>query len=193
MIEPELFARRVARLRPKLFVFASHWASDEDAEDAVAEGLLRAWSRLPSYRDEKGDAGLFHWLKVFVRHVLLEASEWRQYHPEETGISAATIEEIEGSRHAEDPTLDAAIASMQRDIDRRSLIWLMGEAELAPAEWECLVARLHGEETADTAARLNLKPGTVREYVRRAIVRLRSCAHASASHVRTRVEYPENK
>lgn len=185
MIEPEVFARRVERLRPRLVDYASSWVGQE-AEDVVSEAVMRALGRLQDYRDTHGDKALFRWMALITRYVMLEHSERRQYHPVDSGISA---DAIDAAQPGPDATSEEALTRLQRDVDRRTLIGLMGEANLSQLEWECVQARWCGEETADTAARLNLKPGTVREYVRRAIVRLRDVARTHTL-ARTRVEIP---
>lgn len=175
---------RIQILRPPLFHYAAQRVGEDHADDAVQECLLRAWRLIEGYDDRFGDRGLYRWLEGILRHVLLEISR-----PNPRGFvvhDSGAMGEVAGSggsdcggREAEsdsDPTLDAAMAAMQLELDRRTLIYVMSESNLTPQEWECFVARWSGEETRETATRLGVKPGTVRVAVNRALARLRAKA-----------------
>ena len=70
--DPDTWEAMYRGVYPRLFAFARRrLATEEQAEDAVSETMVRAMSKVTDYRP--GPAGLDGWLFGIARNVVLEA------------------------------------------------------------------------------------------------------------------------
>lgn len=156
--DPDAWEALYRRSYPRLFAYARRRvASDERADDAVSETMLRAIDRIGAF-EWKG-AGFDAWLYGILRNVLLEK------HRDGTRVTPdATVE---------GPPVPGPLDALVRD-DQIRLVRCAFE-QLEPDEREVLELRFTGGMSADQIATvLDRKAGTVRMAQSRALSRLRA-------------------
>jgi RNA polymerase sigma-70 factor (ECF subfamily) len=146
----------------RMFGIALAVLRDRDAAaDAVHDAFLRIASRAGQYDPERGDASA--WLGAVARHAALDSARAR-------GRETPTDDPTLGDAPVESDTLDRIAAAQDGDRLRRCL-----EELDAKNRKGIVLAFVHGLSHAQIAARLDLPLGTVKGWIRRGLLRLRTC------------------
>ncbi|WP_376087843.1 sigma-70 family RNA polymerase sigma factor [Roseomonas sp. CCTCC AB2023176] len=135
---------------------------DRDAAaDAVHDAFLRIASRAGQFDPSRGDASA--WLGAVVRHTALDMARAR-------GREMPTDDPTLGDQPVEADALDRLAAAQDGDRLRRCL-----EELDAKNRQGIVLAFVHGLSHAQIAAKLDLPLGTVKGWIRRGLLRLRTC------------------
>lgn len=159
----------IGRHNRRLFRLArSILPSDDEAEDAVQEGYVRALRGLAGFR---GEASLSTWLCRIVINEALGRTRRRRPMLELAVLEAADRSRVipfPASAPASDPERNMAQDEIRRMVER--------EIDALPAAFRTvLVARLVEEMSVEeTAAALDLRPETVKTRLHRARLLLRA-------------------
>jgi RNA polymerase sigma-70 factor (ECF subfamily) len=149
------FARLVAQHRPAIRRAAARMLDDEAlAEDATQEALLKAWSRLASFR---GEAAFGTWLYQIARNVCRSWSATAR--TGRSGVGPWTL----GGWPAGDPAPDEQVA--RAELAR----YVRGAVARLPEEYRAAVwlHHLEGVPYAEVAAALGVPLGTVKSRISR--------------------------
>ncbi|HEY4254351.1 MAG TPA: sigma-70 family RNA polymerase sigma factor [Roseomonas sp.] len=146
----------------RLFGIANAILRDRDAAaDAVHDAFLRIASRAGQFDPERGAAAA--WLGGIVRHAALDLARRR-------GREMPSDDPALGDTAVEPGTLEALDAEAEGRRLRACL------ETLEPRSREgILLAFVHGLSHAEVAARLAEPLGTIKSWIRRGLLRLRSC------------------
>lgn len=150
--------------------------NESDAEDAVQEAYVRAFSHLAEFR---GDAKLSTWLTRIVMNEALGRLRRRRPTVELTVLDS--IHENEGARIIPFPLADAAAENPERSAARREIRHLIERAvDELPKPFRVVFVMRAIEEMSveETAAYLNLRPETVKTRLHRARRLLRQALDA---------------
>lgn len=156
-LHPDAWEAAYVVTRPALWRFArSRLATDDQAEDAVSETMVRAMSAIGTY--QHGSSGLVAWLIGIERNVINEiyraGSRLRAVAP----LSEPPVEEA----------VDHVVASEEASALRVAF------KQLPSGDQELLGLRIFAELDSETTARvLGKRPGAVRMAQARALGRLR--------------------
>jgi RNA polymerase sigma-70 factor (ECF subfamily) len=115
--DAERFAELVERHQARLFLLARRYLRrEEDAADLVQEVLVKAFTRLDSWR---GDAPFEHWLMRLATHACLDVLRNRARKPEDLleDLSQGEVEWLD--RHASHPEASDHRAEAARSLVRR--------------------------------------------------------------------------
>ena len=160
--DPDAWEALYRAVYPRLFAFARRrLASEEQAEDAVSETMVRAMDRIVDYRP--GPAGLEGWLFGIARNVVLEAyrsgARTSADRPARLGhLQAAAVPGPEGAvladggAHHSGPGLRPALRRRPGPAGAEGRAWSRRHADRGPHR---------------------RKPGAVRTAQSRALARLR--------------------
>lgn len=155
--------KRVYELeRRRLYGVALRIARRPDvAADALQDAFVQVWQNAASFSQERGDAAA--WLTGIVRYRALDAVR-------KLGREVLSDDPMLGDR-AEEPDILARLdALLSRDALRRCL------SELEDNQRRCIVlAFVEGLSHAEIARRLLAPLGSVKSWVRRGLISLRSC------------------
>jgi RNA polymerase sigma-70 factor (ECF subfamily) len=158
--DADAWATLYARLRPRLFAFSMRRLGNrEDAEDAVAETMMRAVRSAGQFRWR--GAGFDAWVFRICKNVIIDMSRSR-------GKQVAMAGKAE--RPADPVSVEEQVAlSEEHAAVRRAL------SQLGDDDRELLELRVVGGLSSDEAAYvLGRRPGTVRVAQSRALKRLRA-------------------
>jgi len=160
--DPDTWEALYRAVYPRLFAFARRrLASDDQADDAVSETMMRAMDKIDGYRP--GAAGLDGWLFGIARIVVLET------------YRAASRSTATDPHHLADlhrSPVPGPEASVVRDEERSTLVRAFDR--LSPADRDLLEQKVvAGLDAAQIAALTDRKPGAVRTAQSRALARLR--------------------
>ena len=148
---------------PRLFAFARRrLATEEQAEDAVSETMVRAMGKITDYRP--GPAGLDGWLFGIARNVVLEAY---RSGARTTATDPHTLGDLQSAAVAGPET--AVLAREERSTLVRAF------ARLSRDDQDLLEQKVvAGLDATQIAALTRRKPGAVRTAQSRALARLRA-------------------
>lgn len=133
-----------------------------DAEEAAAEGFVKAWSALPRFR---ADAPFRPWLLSIV------ANEARMRRRAAGRRAGWTVRAAERARLAEPPpTPEDAVLVAERTSELLRGLAALAEDHRAVVE----LRHVLGLSEAETAAALGCRPGTVKSRLSRALELLRA-------------------
>jgi RNA polymerase sigma-70 factor (ECF subfamily) len=156
--DPDAWEKLYARLRPRLYgLCLQRLSNNHDAEDAVAETMLRAVDAASSFRWRGG--GFDAWVFRICTNVISDMARTR--------TRRATVlpsgSEIDPGEVEDKTVLDEEHAAVRKAFER-----------LDPEERELLELRLIAQLSSDEAAHvLGRRPGAVRTAQSRALARLR--------------------
>jgi len=148
--------------RRRLYGVALRIARRPDvAADALQDAFVQVWQNAASFSPERGDAAA--WLTAITRYRALDAVR-------KLGREVLSDDPTLGDR-AEEPDILARLdAVLSRDALRRCL------GELEDNQRRCIVlAFVEGLSHAEIARQLAAPLGSVKSWVRRGLVSLRSC------------------
>jgi RNA polymerase sigma-70 factor, ECF subfamily len=151
------------RLAPQLFALAWRMLRDRQAaEDVVQETFLTVWKRLDRFDPSLGSAA--GWMQVITRNKCLDRlrSKVRLVNEDDAGVP-------ELPDLAPQPD-SLAIASDEAERLRRCIEQLSEQQREA-----VLRAYFDGSTQEEIAARMNAPLGTVKSWVRRALLHLKEC------------------
>jgi RNA polymerase sigma-70 factor (ECF subfamily) len=157
------FERLYRLCAPQLFAAARRIVNRREiAEDVLQAAMVAAWRHKASFDPERGSA--VAWIGRIVRNL---AIDHLRRHGREAPLDQTALEAIPGG----DP--DPAAAAETSESARR-LRRCLAEIEAAPRR-AVLLVYYSGATFEEAAARLAAPIGTVKSWVRRSLVRLRSC------------------
>jgi RNA polymerase sigma-70 factor, ECF subfamily len=139
--------------------------SDQDAEDAVQEALLRGWRALPSF---EGRSSLRSWLYRIVTNTSLDAAQRRP-----TRVVPIDLDQTAPADHWHTPALEPAVEGryLTREDFERALIVAM--RLLPPRQRAVLILReALGFSARETAVRLGTTVPAANSALQRARARL---------------------
>jgi RNA polymerase sigma-70 factor (ECF subfamily) len=133
----------------------------EVAADALQDAFVQVWQNAKSFSAERGDAGA--WLTGIVRYRALDAA--RKIRREILSNDPALGDSAEDSDIIEQIDLKMAVGALHRCL-----------ALLEESQRRCVaLAFVDGLSHAEIAARLPAPLGSVKSWVRRGLLSLRSC------------------
>ncbi len=145
---------------PRLFGLALRVVKRRDwAEDVMQEAFLALWRRAGDFRSERG-SGL-GWMATIVRN---RAIDRLRREPRLVG---------EPDREVPDPAPDALARLVQSDQARR-LAGCLGDLDEQPRR-AITLAFYEGLSHSELAARVGAPLGTVKSWIRRGLLRLKTC------------------
>ena len=133
----------------------------EAASDVLQEAFLRIWNRAGQFDPARGGAVV--WITSIVRHAALDAvrARGREVVTDDPNLGDALLE-------------PEAFARLAQDEDSRRLHACL--EHLQPLHRTgIMLAFVHGLSHPEVAARLDLPLGTVKSWIRRALLSLREC------------------
>lgn len=158
------FARLYELTSPKLFGVALRIVRQEHlAEEVLQECYIRIWDRAPDYRE--GVASPMTWLGSIVRNRCLDAL--RRRNPEVIDVQGDLIDAVASDNPG---PLDV----LERDKDAAALARCLQELE-GKQRQAILLAFYDGMSHSELAKHLREPLGTVKTWVRRGLLKLRSC------------------
>ena len=160
--DPDAWEALYRGVYPRLFAFARRrLATEEQAEDAVSETMVRAMVRITDYRP--GPAGLDGWLFGIVRNVVLEAY---RAGARTTATDPQTLGDLARA------TVHGPETAVLADEERATLVRAF--ARLSTDDQDLLEQKVvAGLDATQIAALSNRRPGAVRTAQSRALARLR--------------------
>jgi len=170
--DPEAFSVLVRRHRDRLWAVALRTLGDpDDAADALQDALVSAYRRAGSYR---GDAAVTTWLhRVVVNACLDRVRREKVRHTERLPDEPDAVDRLAargpagGSARVDaDPAAAAEIAERRRMV-HRALLTLPWEQRAA-----LVLVDVEGRSVEETAAILDVAPGTVKSRCSRGRARL---------------------
>lgn len=159
--DPDTWELIYRRVHPRLFAYARRrLATEEQAEEAVSETMVRAMAKIGSYVDSP--ARIDGWLFGIARNVVLET-----YRASSRQSSADPDRFVTTPDPAPGPA-SVVIAREEQDLLAQAF------ARLSPQDREVLEMRVVvGLDAAQVAALTGRRPGAVRTAQSRALQRLR--------------------
>lgn len=159
--DPDTWELIYRRVHPRLFAYARRrLATEEQAEEAVSETMVRAMGKIEAYVDSP--ARIDGWLFGIARNVILETYRASNRH---ASIDPGRLNEAPDL--AADP-MSVVIAREEYDVLAQAF------ARLSPQDREVLEMRVVvGLDAAQVAALTGRRPGAVRTAQSRALQRLR--------------------
>ena len=133
----------------------------EAAADAVHDSFLRIASRAGQFDPSRGEASA--WLATIARHAALDTARAR-------GREVLSDDPALGDTAVDADALDRLSAAQDGDRLHRCLQELEAKNRQG-----ILLAFVHGLSHAQIAARLEMPLGTVKAWIRRGLLRLRTC------------------
>jgi RNA polymerase sigma-70 factor (ECF subfamily) len=124
-----------------------------DAEDVTQKVLLKLFTRIGTYRPERG--GFRTWLKSVVRNAVLDFRRQQKRHPADRGSGDSAVQEF--LHGVEDPdTLDASVEELDRQVvSDMGRVMARVRAQVQPDTWELFVRTvLEGQPRERVAAEL---------------------------------------
>jgi RNA polymerase sigma-70 factor (ECF subfamily) len=133
------------------------------AEEILHDVFLRVWERAASFAPERGSA--MAWLISVARHAALDALRRR--------AREVPLDDVPGHADREDPDPDP-FQRMLQSVEGQALARCLDELE--DEQRACIVLAYQQGLTHEEMARRLARPlGTVKSWVRRALLRLRRC------------------
>lgn len=160
--------------RPRLHAYAAQlMQSEQAADDIVQEVFERIWRYAPSFCAEKArhpDAWIF---QIARNQALTEFSrlarfdEWTDGSEAEGGMGSAAVDAVDDGEHG--PWLMRRLGEAQLDLPHsyRQVVFMRFHLDLTLIE---------------IAGRLGIPLGTVKTWLRRALIRLRELMHLAPAH-----------
>ena len=156
------FEELVGRYHGPLYHFAYRLLGRaEDAEDATQDAFVQVWQKAASYSPERGDPAA--WLTGIVRYRALDALR-------KLGREVLSDDPDLGDEAEEPDIVERLDARLAQDALRRCL----GELD-EPQRRSVVLAFVEGLTHTEIAARLAAPLGSVKSWVRRGLIALRSC------------------
>jgi RNA polymerase sigma-70 factor (ECF subfamily) len=158
------FARLYELTSGPLFALSMKLLRARDAaEDALQESFVRVWRSAHRFDPNKG--GGMTWLVTITRNVCLSAIERRRRIAEPIGLTA------------QDETIDPEPDPLEQTMRRRDAQRLAGCLQkLESKQQESLrLVYFEGLTHSELAARLDAPLGTVKSWVRRGLMQLKTC------------------
>jgi RNA polymerase sigma-70 factor (ECF subfamily) len=151
------------REAPRLLGMATRVLRRRDlAEDAVHDAFVQIWQKSHSFDPERGSAR--GWIHTVVRHRAITVMRGLQR--QEQPLDPAALEEM--------PDAASDLAGLAAQVDDAALARCLEELE--PPKRTCIaLAYVDGYSHAQIAARLGAPLGTVKAWIRRALLALRQC------------------
>ncbi len=178
------FDARTRPLYPALLAYAQRRLPSHDAEDAVQQTLINAWTRLEVFQDT-GDEGRFaRWLIGILRHACLclrQANQRRARHERPLPTTDSDDSDPDDPTDEALPEVwwNALLAAPDATLQQAELVhqarYRLRHTELTPLQRRCLVQRLQGQSQARIAAGLGLSQQAVSRHLQNAVARLRRC------------------
>ncbi len=157
------FERLYRLAAPQLFGLACRIVIRRDvAEDVLQAAMVAAWRHKSSFDPERGSAAA--WLGRIVRNLAIDHLRRRG---REAPLDPEMLEAIPDGEP--DPAAAAEATESARRLRR-----CLGEIETAPRR-AVLLVYYTGATFEEASARLAAPIGTVKSWVRRSLMRLRSC------------------
>lgn len=145
---------------PALLAWArGRFADPRDAEEVVADTLLRAWRAIDQWDPARGSERA--WLFGIARNAAVDHHRRHRRH-----LRAVPVEEM----HDPDPREDAAIERLVEASQVRDALDALSEAHRRTV----VAAYYRGRSTAEIAAEQDVPPGTVKSRLYYALRALRS-------------------
>lgn len=158
------FARLYTATAPKLFALAIGILKRRDwAEEALQESFIRLWRSAHRFDPAKGTA--MSWMVTIVRNSALSALERR---PRELAS-----EDVGEAADVADTAPDPLARTVQSSMARALLKCLEGLEE--SQRRSILLAYYEGLTHTELAARLAAPLGTVKSWIRRGLMHLKTC------------------
>jgi RNA polymerase sigma-70 factor, ECF subfamily len=161
--DPDAWEELYRRVHPRLVAYARRrLVSEEQAEEAVSETMVRAMDAIARYR--AGRAGIDGWLFGIARHVVLERyrSGARLRSTDPAALAAHAGPAHPGPEHT-------VLAAEERDLLRQAF------DRLSPQDQELLELRVVvGLDAEQVGALTGRRAGAVRMAQSRALARLRA-------------------
>jgi RNA polymerase sigma-70 factor, ECF subfamily len=156
---------------PRLFAVAVRLMRRHDlAEEVLHDAYMRAWARAGSYAPERGSAEA--WLVTLVRHTAFDRLR-RQGREVPLGDADGTGGGEDGGPAAGAGD-DGMVEQLALTADGQALARCLGQLEVE--QRRCiLLAYWHGYSHEELARLLGRPLGTVKSWVRRSLLRLRTC------------------
>jgi RNA polymerase sigma-70 factor (ECF subfamily) len=143
----------------------------EIAEDVLQTAMVAAWRHKATFDPERGSA--FAWLGRIVRNL---AIDHLRRHGREAPLDPIALEAT--ADEGPDPASAAEASEAARRLRR-----CLGEVEAAPRR-AVLLVYYGGATLEEASSRLAAPIGTVKSWVRRTLIRLRSCLEREEREVR---------
>ena len=138
------------------------------AEEAVQEGLLRAWRSCASFDPDGGP--LLPWLLSLTRNVAIDLARWRSRRPPVAATADPVVRQVPSQR----------IGAEDLVLLREELVDAI--ADLGPTHRSVIVETvLRDRSHTEVAAELGIPSGTVRSRVHYALRQLRDRMEASCA------------
>jgi len=134
----------------------------QEAEDVLQEVYVTVWRRAASFDPARGSP--VTWLATLARNRAIDRLRSR---------GRGTSEPVEAAAHVPDPG-PGALAMLEASEDRAQLIDCIGELEKRSAD-AIRQAFFGGYTYAQLAKRAGVPLGTMKSWVRRALMKLREC------------------
>ena len=158
------FARLYELTSPKLFGVALRIVRQEHlAEEVLQDCYIRIWNRAPDYRE--GVASPMTWLGSIVRNRCLDTL--RRRNPEVIDAEGELID----AAASDNP---GPLEVLERDQDAAALARCLQKLE-GKQRQAILLAFYDGMSHSELAAHLREPLGTVKTWVRRGLLKLKSC------------------
>jgi RNA polymerase sigma-70 factor, ECF subfamily len=138
----------------------------EVAEDLLQEIFLAIWNKSSSFSEARGS--VYTWIMSLARHRSFDFLKSKDHTSRGWGIDEATVLNLPDTAHLADP-LNAAISSEHEDRMREGLALLGGEKRTVVE-----LSYYEGYTQAQIAERLGLPLGTVKTWMRQALMTLRT-------------------
>ena len=133
------------------------------AEEVLQEAFLKIWRHAPSYSRELGAP--LTWLTSIVRHEALDTLRRRRVREDNESPQSERFAEL-----TPDPRAPVDVATADAEILRTCL------GRLEPAVRDCIVRAYCEGYSHDELSTAHAAPlGTVKSWIRRGLVKLRSC------------------
>jgi len=136
-------------------------SSESDAEDALQEVYVTVWRKADRF--DSGKASPITWLSVLARNKAIDRLRRRR-------VTAASLDEA--SEVADDAP--SAFDIVQQGIETQRLAGCLDELDAKPRAM-IRAAFIEGATYSELATRESVPLGTMKSWIRRALLRLRGC------------------
>lgn len=166
------FARLYSATSPRLFAVVMRLSRNaSEAEEVLQDVYVMVWTRCSQFDPNKGKA--IHWLAAIARHAATSSLRKRSCRPQNSSRAAdfedGADDPYAGLASADHEPLETLIRGRRSEAVRRCLATLPGEQR------ECVSMAFYGDLThVEIADRLERPLGTVKGWMRRALITMRS-------------------
>lgn len=159
----QAFAQLYSETSAKLFGIAIRMLRRSDwAEEVVQDAYVKVWQRAGDYRPDRGSP--LAWMATIVRNRALDVLRRK---------GETAVDDVAGSEHWADDAPDP-LHQAEASADLRALLHCLGE--LPEQQRDCIVMAFYqGYTHEELARRLDSPVGTIKSWVRRGLIRIRSC------------------